>query len=198
MNIESEKKWLVDHIPVDIKLELLPKQEIVQYYIKHPKFGASRMRSIDNNNFLITKKYNNKHILGKVEIEEPISEKEFEMNKEHIIKPNHGEIKKTRYSLTLEGDLHAELDVFHGSYEGIIFLEIEFDDIHNYSHFKRPERVGKNISGIITNKALFLKWPSLLKKFIKPVETHPIEKKVKKINRATRRKLLKLNKHLQK
>lgn len=156
-NIESEKKRLVDYIPAEIKLELLPKQEITQYYIKHPKFGASRMRSVNGKEFLITKKYNNKHILGKVEIEEPISEKEFEMNKEYIIKPNHGEIKKTRYSLTLEGDLHGELDIFHGSYEGIVFLEIEFDDIHSYSHFKRPERVGKNISGIISNKALFLK-----------------------------------------
>lgn len=195
-HIESEKKRLVPPIPTAMDLSLLSNQEISQYYIKHPIFGSTRMRSVDDKTFWITKKYNNKNIIGKVEIEEKITAEEFESNKSYMIKPNHGIITKTRYFLTLVNNLHGELDVFHGEYEWIIFLEIEFDDIHQYSHFKKPKRVGKNISGLISNKKLFMSWPSILKKFLNPAEQHSVVKKIKKINRVAKKKLLKLNKHI--
>ena len=88
-HIESEKKRLISHIPDHINLETLPYQEITQRYIKHPIFGPVRMRSVDNTKFLITKKYNNKHVIGKVEIEEEISAEEFASNTQYVIKPNH-------------------------------------------------------------------------------------------------------------
>lgn len=156
-HIESEKKRLITIIPEQINLDFLKKENIQQYYIRHPIFGEVRMRSIDNNQFLITKKYTDNTIIGKVEIEEPITAEEFEYNKHYILKPNHGAITKIRYHLTLDHGLHGELDVFTGVYEGIVFLEIEFDALHPYATFKKPSRVGKNISGVISNKSLFLK-----------------------------------------
>lgn len=156
-NIESEKKRLVKKLPKDLDLDLLPKHNIVQYYINHPTIGPSRIRSIDHDNVLITKKYNDKAVVGKVEIEREIESIKFEEYKKYIITPNHGLLEKTRYHLTLNDDLHGELDVFHGICEGIVFLEVEFDALHPYATFKKPSRVSKNITNIITNKALFVK-----------------------------------------
>ena len=156
------------------------------------------MRTIDNTVFLITKKHNNKNIIWKVEIEEEITAEEFEANKQYMMTSNHGEIKKTRYHIDLWENIIGELDIFHEWYDGIIFLEIEFENIHQYTHFKKPNRFGKNISWIVSNKSLFLKWPAHAQKHNQKAETHTVVKKVKKVNRSARRKLLKLHNNIKK
>lgn len=196
-NIESEKKRLVKKLPKDLDLDLLPKHNIVQYYINHPTIGPSRIRSIDHDNVLITKKYNDKAVVGKVEIEREIESIKFEEYKKYIITPNHGLLEKTRYHLTLNDDLHGELDVFHGICEGIVFLEVEFDALHPYATFKKPSRVSKNITNIITNKALFVKWPSIIKKLLES-KTHPVIRQIKKTHNTTKKALTKLTKQLKK
>lgn len=55
-------------------------------------------------------------------------------------------ITKTRYVLQLSDGHIAELDVFHGKLQGLVFVEVEFADLEDADRFKPPAWFGKNVS----------------------------------------------------
>ena len=55
-------------------------------------------------------------------------------------------IEKTRYYIPLDGDLTAELDVYGGTLEGLITVEIEFPAIEDSESFSLPEWFGEEIT----------------------------------------------------
>ena len=55
-------------------------------------------------------------------------------------------IIKTRYEIPINGNLIAEVDVFHGNLEGLVFAEVEFPDIETSENFVQPDWLGEDIS----------------------------------------------------
>ena len=55
-------------------------------------------------------------------------------------------IKKTRYYIPLVGDLTAELDIYGGTLEGLVTVEIEFPTLEASEGFAVPLWFGKEIT----------------------------------------------------
>ena len=52
-------------------------------------------------------------------------------------------IKKDRYKIPINDGLTVELDVFHGNLEGLVFAEVEFQNLEVAENFNKPEWLGK-------------------------------------------------------
>lgn len=55
-------------------------------------------------------------------------------------------ISKTRYKIPLPDGHIGELDVFHGRLDGLIFIEVEFEQETEIQTFRTPEWFGENVS----------------------------------------------------
>lgn len=55
-------------------------------------------------------------------------------------------ISKTRYKIPLSDGHTGELDVFHGRLDGLIFVEVEFEQEAEIMTFRPPEWFGENVS----------------------------------------------------
>ena len=135
--MEIERKYTVKYIP-DLT-QNCTKLEIEQGYLCRDP--VVRIRKC-NDDYILT--YKNKQKTSAVdgnplineEIEMPLNEKAFK----HLKKKKDGHIiKKTRYVIPLDNGLKAELDVFHGRLEGLVFVEVEFPDLETAEAFTAPE-----------------------------------------------------------
>lgn len=141
--MEIEKKFQILSLPEN--LEKYPKKEIEQGYLCTTP--VVRIRK-SNENYILTCK-----IDGSTKQEENLrvnQETEVEIGKEgyeHLKQKIDGNlICKTRYILPLENGLKAELDVFHGAFEGLVFVEVEFPDVETAMKFEKPEWFGIDVS----------------------------------------------------
>ena len=57
-------------------------------------------------------------------------------------------IEKTRYRVGLSDDLTAEVDLFHGTYEGRIYVEVEFRSEEEANAFCPPVWFGMEVTGL--------------------------------------------------
>ena len=143
--MEIERKFQIKTMPEN--MELLKKKEIEQGYLcTNP---IVRIRK-SNDDYILTYKSR----LGMVEnpqevalsceeVELPLSKESYEHLKE---KADDNIITKTRYLIPLESGYTAELDVFHGYLEGLIFVEVEFPSEEEAAAFIQPEWFGKDVS----------------------------------------------------
>ena len=66
---------------------------------------------------------------------------------EKVEKTGHIIIKKTRYKKPISGtELVIELDVFSGTYEGLMLAEVEFPDMEAAEHFVPPAWFGEDVT----------------------------------------------------
>ena len=118
--LEIEKTYLVKKIPIN--LSDYKSHQIKQGYISSTP-SPLRIRKNDNE-FELTKKLPIKEgdFSMAEEINIPLTENEF--NKLWPLVEKY--LEKTRYYLPLENNLIAEINIYKGDLEGLIFVEVEF------------------------------------------------------------------------
>lgn len=141
--MEIERKFKVVKLPEN--LEQYPKKEIEQGYLCIKP--TVRIRKADNK-YTLNYKWKDPNIKEKtaiqnIEYEMPLTEENYKIL---FNKVENNMIKKTRYKIELENGLKVELDVFHENLEGLIFAEVEFQDIDASENFMKPDWLGEDIS----------------------------------------------------
>ncbi|MEE3460382.1 MAG: CYTH domain-containing protein [Lachnospiraceae bacterium] len=147
--MEIEKKFLLNKLPES--LSAFEHHKLIQAYISaHP---TVRIRKWDDQYLFTFKEHNARSGHGDVCINE---EHEFNISQESfeaLLKKTEGNIvEKTRYVIPLhdgKGDCghRAEIDIFEGRLKGLMFAEVEFKDEADADNFKKPDFLGKNVSG---------------------------------------------------
>ena len=66
---------------------------------------------------------------------------------EHMLNKADGNvITKTRYFIPLDNGLTAELDVFEGMFEGLVFVEVEFESLEQATAFVPPDWFDEDVT----------------------------------------------------
>jgi CYTH domain-containing protein len=156
--MEIEKKYIVKDIPMDISL--YPSKNMEQGYISTAP--VIRVRK-SNDSYVLTIK--SKGLMSRQEHEIGIDQEAYD----RLLKKIDGSVvSKTRYVIPLtdtEGttgnadidkNLKIELDIFTGSYEGLIYAEVEFPSEEAAMSFVPPEWFYKDVTmdGAYHNSAL--------------------------------------------
>ena len=132
--MEIERKFLVKEVP---DLTNSAYKEIKQLYLSYDPEVRIRKR---DNKYFITRKNNG--TLIREEVEDEISETAFEV----LSGLAQGRtIDKTRYLYPCNGAI-LELDVYRDELEGLITVEVEFDDIEDVTDFSIPSWFGEEVT----------------------------------------------------
>ncbi len=133
--MEIERKFLIKEIPFN--LDAFEKNEISQGYISADP--AVRIRQ-KNDIYILTIKSGG--LIERHEFEKEINEKEYKELSKMVVG---NIISKTRYKIPYNG-YTIELDIFHDSFEGLIYAEVEFPSIEEAANFTAPEYFGKEVT----------------------------------------------------
>ena len=136
--MEIERKYLVNQVPADY-MEF-PCHAIEQAYLCTSP--VVRIRKEDDSYYLT---YKGKGLMAREEYNLPLNEQAYT----HLLKKADGIIlTKTRYLIPLEGSGHLtiELDVFEGTYKGLILAEVEFPTEEEALTFIPPQWFGKDVT----------------------------------------------------
>ena len=153
--MEIERKWLIDKNNIPYNLNDYDHLDIEQAYISFKP--TVRIRKISNlDEYILTIKSSSKdNGLSRQEYELNISEQEYNnlLNKKEGIV-----LTKTRYRVKDDGYL-LEIDLFHNDYEGLAYMEIEFETVEKAKSYIAPNWVLRELTGDhnFTNAALALK-----------------------------------------
>lgn len=150
-NLEIERKFLVkkENIPFDLKK--YKSKKIIQGFIYLSP--AIRIRKVDNEYILTIKSKSPKSLSGyddlvRTEYEISISKKAFN----DLLKLCKGRIiYKIRYFIPYitKGKCYTiELDVFEKELKGLIYAEIEFENVKNAYKIKVPDWFYKDVTNI--------------------------------------------------
>ena len=138
---EIERKWLCDKEKIPFDLALFPCKKIEQSYISFSP--TIRLRSENGEKFILcfkAKPIGNS--LVREEYETELTKEEYE----NLLRKTEGNvIEKTRY-LVPEGNLTMEIDVFEGVFEGLCYMEIEFENESEALSYKNPDWVIKDVT----------------------------------------------------
>lgn len=156
--MEIEKKLLINRFPGDP--ETYEKKEIEQGYLCTSP--TLRIRKSNDDYILTYKKKSDKPpkdgTICNTEIEAELDEAAYLHLKEKLDMPP---LSKTRYIIPLGscGDvcpgvteedaahpIKAELDVFHGQLEGLVYTEVEFPSVDAAERFVKPDWIGEDVS----------------------------------------------------
>ena len=133
--MEIERKFLVKELP---DLNIYPHKKIVQGYISTDP--VIRIRQMDDTYCVCVKSQG--HMIRE--------EFELSITKEQCdalwSKVEHSPVEKTRYFISLDHNLTAELDVYQGQLDGLFTVEVEFDSSTNAANFTPPEWFGEDIT----------------------------------------------------
>lgn len=141
--MEIERKWLIDINNIPYDLNKLEKLEMEQAYISFSP--TIRIRKVSNIHkyYLTVKSKGIENGLAHEEYEIEISKKEYD----NLLKKIESIIlSKTRYVITI-GKYLYEIDIFHNEYEGLAYVEIEFETICEAKKFKAPSWFKKELTG---------------------------------------------------
>ena len=138
MATEIERKFLVAG---DFRSEATGKTRIVQGYICSEKGRTVRVRILGDKGYLTVKGASSPSGLSRYEFESEVPLEDAEQML-RLCEP--GAIDKERYLVPC-GQHTWEVDVFHGSNEGLILAEIELSA--EDEPFERPAWLGKEVSG---------------------------------------------------
>lgn len=143
--MEIEKKFLVNTMPED--LESYPCHRIEQGYLCVDP--VVRIRQSDDR-YILTYKSRmgaGEESGGDVRVNQEIEAALSRSGYLHLRQKVDGHlITKSRYLISLEDGHMAELDVFHGHLEGLVFVEVEFCDEQDAARFVPPAWFGDNVS----------------------------------------------------
>ncbi len=135
--MEIERKYKIKNIPED--LNRYSSKKIEQGYLCNKPIVRIRR---SNEDYYLTYKSKTEipeSINGAIinhEVELPLTKEAYEHLKE---KTDHHMISKTRYLIPIEGNLTAELDIFEGYLAGLVFAEVEFQDVETSNQFIAPD-----------------------------------------------------------
>lgn len=140
--MEIERKWLIDIDSIPYDLSKLDYLDIEQAYIS---FNPTiRIRKISNlNEYILTIKSSSKdNGLSRQEYEINISEDEYN----NLLSKKEGlTLSKTRYKVK-QDKLLFEIDLFHKEYEGLAYMEIEFDSTEQANNYVAPSWVKRELT----------------------------------------------------
>lgn len=151
MNKEIERKYAVDEIPDDLKIEKII--DIEQAFIYRDNNTIIRIRKIKDRKektikYIYTVKtkgdiqYDSYDIGKKYEIENSISKEEYE---ELIQKKISNIINKTRIIVPIDENLKVEIDIYYEYLDGLLTAEIEFPSEEIARTYKEPMWLGKEL-----------------------------------------------------
>lgn len=134
--MEIERKFIPKYLPEN--LEQYPSHDIEQGYLCTSP--VVRIRKMDNSYFLT---YKSAGLMVHEEQEMPLSEEGYL----HLRAKADGIlISKRRYYLPLDETHTIELDLFHGSLEGVLLAEVEFSSVEDANRFTPPEWFGEDVT----------------------------------------------------
>ena len=133
--LEIEKKYLLNDIP---NLSQIPYDEIEQGYLSFTPEIRIRKKG---NKYYITKKGEGTE--AREEIETEIDSITYNILSSLV---NGRVIKKTRYRISLNYSLIAELDIYHEDLEGLVTFETEFPNEIEAKNFIAPVWFGEEIT----------------------------------------------------
>lgn len=156
--MEIEKKLLINYLPGE--LGSFEKREIEQGYLCTSP--TLRIRKSNDDYILTYKKKSDKPAkdgtICNTEIEAELDEASYLHLREKLDTPP---LSKTRYLIPLgtcrencpgvneedaDKKLKAELDVFHGQLEGLVYTEVEFPSVDAAERFVKPDWIGEDVS----------------------------------------------------
>lgn len=139
MPAEIERKWLVRREDLPCEPGLLKHKHMEQYYLcTDPVLRVRR----ENDEYFIT--YKGSGRLTRTECSMPVDRDAFERLKN---KAEGAVIIKDRYYYPLEASgCTAEVDIFSGRYEGLIYAEVEFESESAAEAFVPPSWFGAEVT----------------------------------------------------
>lgn len=144
MDLEIEKKWVIDKDKIPYDLSKADCFEIKQTYINYAP--EIRVREIKNNGviwyMMAIKRYVNDEALTREESDFYITKEEYEHT---VVKGLDNTIYKKRYQFDVEGLTYA-VDIFEGNLEGLAYLEIEFESEELSNSFETPDWIIKDVT----------------------------------------------------
>ena len=140
-NTEIERKFLV--VGDSFVSRATRQYEIEQGYLSKEPTRTIRVRIRDTRAFLTIKSTENSQTLERFEWEKEIDVQDARQLLRLCLP---GVISKTRYIVPSdEADLKWEVDVFHGSHEGLRIAELELPATD--TPFRKPDFVGEEVTG---------------------------------------------------
>lgn len=142
--METERKFLLKRLPEN--LSGYAKKEIEQGYLcTNP---VIRIRKSNDDYYMTYKSRLNREAASTValvceEVELPLTREAYYHLREKV---DLRLITKTRYLIPLSDGLTAELDIFEGELEGLVFAEVEFVSEEEAGNFKLPDWFSKEVT----------------------------------------------------
>ncbi len=136
MAIETEKKFLLAHIPSPLMTNGVP---ICQGYLKKSKNGVVRVRVFGSKGFLTVKGPTTNGARKEFEYPVPMADARQMM----ALFCKGATIDKTRFHIKHEG-FEWEVDVFAGTNKGLVVAEIELEHIDQ--KFQKPDWIGREVT----------------------------------------------------
>jgi adenylate cyclase len=135
--LEIERKYLVSEPPADY-LSWDCRFIEQAYLCTDPVVRVRR----DGDEYYMT--YKSKGLLAREEYNLPLNQEAYH----HLLAKADGIVlTKKRYKKKLEGSgLQVELDVFSGTYEGLMLAEVEFSSVEEANAFTPPSWFGRDVT----------------------------------------------------
>ena len=135
-NVEIERKFKIKSLPDN--LDQYKSCTIEQAYVCTAP--VIRVRKQDDN-YILT--YKGGGMMARSEYNLPLGKEGYE----HMLNKADGNvITKTRYFIPLDNGLTAELDVFEGMFEGLVFVEVEFESLEQATSFVPPDWFDEDVT----------------------------------------------------
>ncbi len=134
--MEIERKFLPLFFPPN--WENFPHKDFEQAYLCTGPVVRVRKEGSD---YVLT--YKGSGMLAREEYNLPLNKEAYEHLK---AKADGNVITKTRYWIPISETLTAELDCFHGPFEGMHLVEVEFPDLESARAFTPPDWFGEDVT----------------------------------------------------
>ena len=135
--MEIERKYLIDQLPDNY--QDYPSRLIEQAYLCTEP--VVRIRK-ENDTYYLTCK--SKGLMAREEYSLPLTASAYE----HLLTKADGIVlTKRRYLIPLDKTGYTiEMDVFEGSYQGLVLAEVEFPTLEEAEHFTPPSWFGRDVT----------------------------------------------------
>lgn len=144
--MEIERKFLITKLPEN--LEQYSCHYLEQVYIStNPVIRVRKKQSIkpsespESTHYILTVKSSG--MMSRQEFEMELSEEEYE---NLLSKGESNTISKRRYEIPLENNLTLELDIFDGTFDGLVLGEIEFTSEEDAKKYNPSELMVKEVT----------------------------------------------------
>jgi len=139
MSHEIERKFLVRTLPDD--LTTYPNNEISQGYLVSLDNGLQVRLRKSGERYTLTFKRGSGNVREEREVE--LTATQFDA----LWPATEGKrLVKTRYEIPL-GQRTVEIDVYHRRHEGLVVVEVEFDNEEAATNFQPPDWLGDDVTG---------------------------------------------------